>query len=110
MLTRREAILISLCGLLCRSAAGAGAGAGFSDARYTGAIVIDALGGPGSDDPSIPDDAPLSAKDIADVRSSGMTAVNVTVNLPGNGRDGLRRTSGTSPPWSAEWWVTRTGS
>lgn len=94
MLTRREALLIPLCGLLGQSVAGAVASSasGFSNERYARAIVIDALGGPGSSDPSIPDGAPLSAKDIADVRSSGVTAVNVTVNLPGNGPDRFEKT------------------
>jgi membrane dipeptidase len=92
MLTRREAILISIGGLLCRTAAGAATASGFSDDRYARAMVIDALGGPGSNDPTVPDGAPLSAKDIADVRSSGVTAVNVTVNLPGNGVDRFEKT------------------
>jgi membrane dipeptidase len=85
MLTRRAAILLSAAGLLCRSAAGSAPAAGFGKEKYAGAMVIDALGGPGVNDPSIPDGTHLSAKDIADVRSSGVTAVNVTVNVPGNG-------------------------
>jgi membrane dipeptidase len=92
MLTRREAILISIGGLLCRAATGAATASGFSDDRYARAMVIDALGGPGSNDPTVPDGASLSAKDIADVRSSGVTAVNVTVNLPGNGVDRFEKT------------------
>ena len=85
MLTRRAAILLSAASVLCRSAASFAAPASFSNEQYAGAIVIDALGGPGMNDPSIPDGTPLSAKDIADVRSCGVTAVNVTVNVPGNG-------------------------
>jgi membrane dipeptidase len=65
---------------------------GFSDRAYAGAMVIDALGGPGSQDPSVPDDSPLSAKDIADTRLSGVTAVNVTVNIPGNGPGRFEKT------------------
>jgi membrane dipeptidase len=48
-------------------------------------MIIDALGGPGGFEPGAPDDAPLSPKFIADVRASGVTAVNVTVGEVGNG-------------------------
>ncbi len=92
MLTRREAILISAAGLLWRSAASSATATGFGNEQYNSAMVIDALGGPGRNDPSVPDGTPLSAKDIADVRSSGVTAVNVTVNLPGNGLDRFEKT------------------
>jgi membrane dipeptidase len=85
MLTRRDAILISLAGYFCRlSAAGAAPTAGFSDKQYASATIIDALGSPGGFDPNEPDDAPLSPRFIADVRTSGVTAVNVTVNEVGN--------------------------
>jgi membrane dipeptidase len=63
------------------------ADAEFGASRYAAAMVIDALGAPGGDDPSAPDDAPLTAKGLADVAASGVTAVNVTVNEPGNGPD-----------------------
>ncbi len=62
---------------------GAGA-AGYPPEAYRRGIVIDALGGPGDFDPKRPDDAPLSAQAIADARASGLTACNVTVNVPGN--------------------------
>ena len=55
-------------------------------------MVIDALGGPGVDDPSAPDDAPLSAKALTDAKASGVTAVNVTVNQVGNGPDRFEKT------------------
>lgn len=100
MLTRRAAILLSAAGLLCRSAASFAAG--LSNEQYAGAMVIDALGGPGTNDPSIPDGTPLSAKDIADVRSSGVTAVNVTVNLPGNGSDRFEKTIENIASWEHE--------
>ncbi len=87
MLTRRQAIAISAAGLFWRPAASSAAATGISSEQYGAAMVIDALGGPGSNDPGVADGTPLSAKDIADVRSSGVTAVNVTVNLPGNGID-----------------------
>ena len=62
-----------------------GAGAGFPAARYRRAMVIDALGGPGGFDPAGSDDAAWSAQALADVRASGLTAVNLTVNQVGNG-------------------------
>ncbi|HEY0745721.1 MAG TPA: membrane dipeptidase [Steroidobacteraceae bacterium] len=66
---------------------GALAESNFSPSRYAAAMVIDALGGPGDFDPSAPDDAPLSARALADVKASGVTAVNVTVNEVGNAPD-----------------------
>jgi len=61
--------------------------AGYSAEKYSKATVIDALGGPGGYHPDLPDDAPLTDGDIADVRRSGLTAINVTVNEVGNGPD-----------------------
>jgi len=93
MLTRRKAIALSLTSCLARSKVGLAAPSfGFGDRRYAAATVIDALGGPGSQDPSVPDGSPLSTRDIADVRSSGVTAVNITVNTPGNGPDRFEKT------------------
>jgi len=65
----------------------AGGVAGYSAEKYSKATVIDALGGPGGYHPDLPDDAPLTDGDIADVRRSGLTAINVTVNEVGNGPD-----------------------
>lgn len=59
--------------------------AGFPPARYAGAVVVDGCGGPGGSDPFAADDAPLSARDLGDIRDSGVTAVNFTVNEVGNG-------------------------
>jgi membrane dipeptidase len=88
MLTRRQAIVISLAGYFGRlGTIGAAPAAGFSDKQYASAMVIDALGLPGGLDPIAPDDAPLSPRFIADVRASGITAVNVTVSEVGNGPD-----------------------
>jgi membrane dipeptidase len=53
--------------------------------RYDRAIVIDSLGGLGDFEPDRPDDAPLSARALADVRESGLTAINLTINDVGNG-------------------------
>jgi membrane dipeptidase len=49
---------------------------------YAKAVVIDALGGPGGSSTG-PEDAPLTAGEIADARASGLTAVNVTVSAVG---------------------------
>jgi membrane dipeptidase len=74
----------------------------FARSRYTGAMVIDALGGPGAVDPGAPDDAPLSAKALADVKASGVTAVNVTVNEVGNGPDRFEKTINGIASWEYE--------
>jgi membrane dipeptidase len=68
------------------------AASGYPASRYARAMVIDALGNPGEIDPNAPDDAPLSAKALADVKASGVTAVNVTVNQVGNAPDRYERT------------------
>jgi membrane dipeptidase len=50
--------------------------------RYRDSVVIDACGGPGGvngDDPN----APLSARELADIRDSGLTAMNFTVGTVG---------------------------
>ena len=62
-----------------------GAGNGYPAERYRRATVIDTLGGPGG--PGGLDDAPgtpWSPGMLADVRASGLTACNVTVNPVGN--------------------------
>jgi membrane dipeptidase len=94
MLTRRDAILGSLAATLAPWAAGYSAGArpGYSDQQYARAMVIDALGSPGGFDPGAPDDAPLTAQSVADVRASGVTAINYTVNEVGNGPDRFLKT------------------
>jgi membrane dipeptidase len=94
MLTRRDAILGSLAAALGPWNAWALGAAitGFSDQQYARAMVIDALGAPGGFDPGAPDDAPLTAQAVADVRASGVTAINYTVNEVGNGPDRFLRT------------------
>ena len=85
---RREAIKAVLAGaslLSTRAIWAAGAAAGYPAGRYAKAIVIDGCGGPGGSDPTAADDAPLSERDLQDVRQSGVTAVNLTVNDVGNG-------------------------
>jgi membrane dipeptidase len=93
LLNRREAIRYALAGAALRFGGTAAATtSGFGDRDYAGAVVIDALAAPGGSDPSLPEDAPLSPKDIADVRASGITALNWTVNAPGNGLDRFEKT------------------
>jgi membrane dipeptidase len=60
--------------------------------RYSNAIVIDGLGGPGGFHPELPDDAPWTDGDVADARASGLTAVNLTINEVGNGPDRFEKT------------------
>jgi membrane dipeptidase len=68
---------------------------GFTEQAYAKAIVIDALGGPGGFDPDAPPDAGLSAADLADVKASGVTAVNFTVSSVGNGPGKFEETVAT---------------
>jgi membrane dipeptidase len=58
---------------------------------YDRALVIDALGGPGGSYGETPG-AGLSAKALADVRESGLTAINVTVSEVGNAPDAYQKT------------------
>ncbi len=64
----------------------------FTEQAYTKAMVIDALGGPGGFDPDLPPDAGLTPSMLADVKASGVTAVNLTVNSVGNGPDKFEET------------------
>jgi membrane dipeptidase len=66
------------------SPAGA-ASTAYPRSRYDRAIVIDALGGLGEFNPDAPEDAPLSARALADARGSGVTVINFTINEVGNG-------------------------
>jgi membrane dipeptidase len=67
------------------SFAQAAASTAYPRSRYDRAIVIDALGGLGEFNPDAPDDAQLSARALADVRDSGVTVINLTINEVGNG-------------------------
>jgi len=73
-----------------------------SDARanYQRATVIDALGGPG--EPDGKPDSPLSAKALADVRASGLTAVNLTVSGVGSYAKDFDTTVRNIARWNAE--------
>jgi membrane dipeptidase len=71
----------ALASALRPSRADAAAGADASWRGYSKAIVIDALGGPGNANKP---GALLDAADLADVRASGITAVNLTVGSVGS--------------------------
>jgi len=90
MIGRRQLIGgMAAAGLVNRwsfaAAAAAAASAAYPRSRYDRAIVIDALGGLGEFNPDAPEDAPLSARALADVRDSGVTVINFTINDVGNG-------------------------
>jgi membrane dipeptidase len=86
MISRRQLIAgMAAAGLDRWAFAATAGGAGYPRARYDRAIVIDALGGLGEFNPDAPDDAPLSARALADARESGVTVINFTINDVGNG-------------------------
>jgi membrane dipeptidase len=87
MLNRREIIggaAAAALGQWTGSLAGERAGE-FARSRYERAVVIDALGNVGEVDPAAADNAPLTPRGLADIRESGVTAVNLTINDVGNG-------------------------
>jgi membrane dipeptidase len=93
MVTRRDAILGLSAGYLWPwNSIGAAPKPGFGNQKFADAVVIDALCDPGGFDPDLPDDAPLTPKQIENVRASGVTAINVTVNEAGNGPDRFEKT------------------
>jgi membrane dipeptidase len=87
MLDRRRFITSTAALALAASPAlrAAAAKRGFAEGAYSKAMVIDALGGPGGYDPDLAPDAGLSPSMLADVKNSGVTAVNLTVSSVGNG-------------------------
>jgi membrane dipeptidase len=68
---------------------------------YRGAVVIDALGGPGKAT-GINDTEPLDAAAIADVRTSGLTAVNVTLGSVGILSSAFEDTVKSIATWDSE--------
>src|SRR3984957_5578533 len=84
MVDRRDFLVSSsLAGAAAAFSAASPAAAGtYAEASYAGATVIDALGGPGG--PEAKPNTSLSARAIADVRASGLTAANVTVSGVGS--------------------------
>jgi membrane dipeptidase len=87
VLDRREFLSAAVAAALAASpiARAATSKRAFSEQAYAKAIVIDALGGPGGFEPDLPQDAGFSAVALADVKASGVTAVNLTVSSVGNG-------------------------
>ena len=87
MLDRREFLASAVFAALSAAPAARAAAPkrGFSEQAYAKAMVIDALGGPGGFEPDLPPDAGLSARSLADVKASGVNAVNLTVSSVGNG-------------------------
>jgi membrane dipeptidase len=93
VLTRRQTIgWLGAIGATAKLSPVLGSNHGYPEARYTKAIVIDGLGGPGEMFTGAPDDAPLSAVALTDARASGVTAVNVTVCEVDNGPDRFEKT------------------
>ena len=89
-----------------RAAVGAAGAAAPSPARavvpwagYDKAMVIDALGSPGNGGGN---SGGLSAAEIADVRASGVTAVNLTVGALGSGEDVFEQTFKNIGGWERE--------
>lgn len=97
VLDRREFLSSAVVAALAASpiARAAAPKRGFTDQAYAKAIVIDALGGPGGFDPDAKPGAGLSAADLADVKASGVTAVNLTVSSVGNGPGKFEETVAT---------------
>lgn len=84
---RRELLALgaasaALLGTPPRLAAAAAASPPATWDGYGGAVVIDALGGPGGVGQQ-DDDQPLSDAEVADAKASGLTAVNVTISAVG---------------------------
>ncbi|MBL8265414.1 dipeptidase [Steroidobacter sp.] len=79
MHTRRDFISYAAAGLVTAPAFAMGSSAkgGYSVERYRRAVVIDALGGPDG----------FGAASLADIKASGVTAVNLTVGEVGNSPD-----------------------
>jgi membrane dipeptidase len=82
--SRREFVSAIAAGTLAAAIPGANSRAATPSSTWRGyahATVIDALGGPGSANKP---GAALDASDLADVRASGVTAVNMTVGSVGS--------------------------
>jgi membrane dipeptidase len=85
VLDRREFLTATAAAALAASpiARAAAPKRSFTEQAYAKAIVIDALGGPGGYDDLA--DTGLSPSMLADVKASGVTAVNLTIKSVGNG-------------------------
>jgi membrane dipeptidase len=103
--TRREFLSAggALAGLALLPAAvrAATAGETKSWARYRDAIVIDSCGGPGRDSNS-PTRPPLDAGELAEIRESGVTALNFTVGSVGSYANDYNETIRNIAYWDRE--------
>jgi len=90
--------------MLPRALAGAGVGTGAADAtvrwpRYRDAIVVDSCGAPGRDTGDL---HALDAAELADLRASGVTAINFTVGAVGSYANDFERTMANIAHWDAQ--------
>jgi membrane dipeptidase len=90
MVTRRDVFAGATSVALATTAGAAKAAGEFADGDFRRAVVIDGMGG--VDDPYAPPGATvLSARIVAELKASGVTATNQTVNDPGNWPDAWER-------------------
>ncbi len=85
MLDRRQFLELAGAAAAAAPFVARAAASGYPADAYGDAILIDALGGPGDYAATTAEDAPLSARAVADAVASGLTAVNLTVSAVGNG-------------------------
>ncbi len=85
MTDRRRFLELATAAVVAAPFSSRAAAVGFGADAYGRALVVDALGGPGDFDATAAEGAPLSARAVADARTSGITAVNLTVSAIGNG-------------------------
>jgi membrane dipeptidase len=106
-LDRRRFIYLSTLAAAGAAVPPAASSAGAPDAKeaarpavqwtgYDKAMVIDALGSPGDGD------VPFSAAAVADIRASGVTALNLTVGALGSGEDAFEQTFKYIGLWERE--------
>jgi membrane dipeptidase len=105
-LDRREFLAVSVAlavAAMLPAAAVAAATAGDAPrwSRYRGAMVIDSCGGPGRDS-NEPTRPPLDAGELAEIRESGLTAVNFTVGSVGSYANDYNETIRNIAYWDRE--------
>jgi membrane dipeptidase len=102
---RREFLIAggALAGLAALPAASLAAASGDTPhwAGYTKATVIDACGSPGRSS-TAPERLPLDAGELADIRASGLTAMNFTVGSVGSYANDFDETIGNIAYWDRE--------
>jgi len=70
-------------------------------ARYAGAVVIDSCGSPGRTSNG-PAHTPLDAGELADIRNSGVTALNLTVSSVGSYANDFNETIDNIAYWDSQ--------